>query len=133
MPPPSFQLQQSISSRTWSVEIYLLDNLLLHLILLQTTTAAADENSQISFEEAVIAGRGTRQLPVVGPQQLMQQSSVAASAGGRGRGLHSLRRELPRPGNSTANTSMAFSMRHTRPSGDGIFPIYVDSEEEDWC
>ena len=95
--------------------------------------AAADENAQISFEEAVIAGRGTRQLPVVGPQQLMQQSSVAASAGGRGRGLHSLRRELPRPGNSTANTSMAFSMRHTRPSGDGIFPIYVDSEEEDWC
>ena len=96
-------------------------------------TPAADENSQISFEEAVIAGRGTRQLPVVGPQQLMQQSSVAAAAGGRGRGLHSLRRELPRPGNSTANNSMAFSMRHTRPPGDGNFPIYVDSEEEDWC
>ena len=96
-------------------------------------TAATDENLQISFEEAVIAGRGTRQLPVVGPQQLMQQNSVAASAGGRGRGLHSLRRELPRPGNSTANTSMAFSIRHTRPPGDGNFPIYVDSEEEDWC
>ena len=96
-------------------------------------TAATDENLQISFEEAVIAGRGTRQLPVVGPQQLMQQNSVAASAGGRGRGLHSLRRELPRPGNSTVNASMAFSIRHTRPPGDGNFPIYVDSEEEDWC
>ena len=40
-----------------------------------------------SIEEAIVAGRGTRQLPQVGPLQLS----------GRGHG-NPLRRELPRPG-----------------------------------
>lgn len=61
----------------------------------------------ITFEEAVIAGRGSRQLPVVGPQQLL----------GRGRGGGQAKRELPRPGVS--------SHHHA---------AFVDSdEEEDWC
>ena len=44
----------------------------------------------VAFEEAVLAGRGTRQLPTVGPQQL-------ATAAGLGRGSR-VRRELPRYG-----------------------------------
>ena len=60
----------------------------------------------ITFEEAVIAGRGSRQLPVVGPQQLL----------GRGRGQG--KRELPRPGGVPSHHHATF----------------VDSdEEEDWC
>ena len=89
----------------------------------------AQQQQQMSFEEAVIAGRGTRQLPTVGPQQL-------ASAG-RGRGLTSAgtRRELPRPG-----TTIGFSGGTT---GNGAYPLKQqsshnnisdsDGDEEDWC
>ena len=61
----------------------------------------------ISFEEAVIAGRGSRQLPIVGPQQLL----------GRGRGAIQPKRELPRPGVSAHHQT-----------------AFIDSDEdEDWC
>ena len=60
--------------------------------------ASRSLDESMTFEEAIIAGRGTRQLPVIGPQQLLQGS-------GRGRG----RRELPRPG-----TSVDLSMNTTQ-------------------
>ena len=84
-----------------------------------------ETQQQMSFEEAVMAGRGTRQLPTVGPQQL-------ASAG-RGRGFAAgTRRELPRPG-----TTIGFA----GVSG-GAYPLKQQSshnmsesegDEEDWC
>lgn len=68
----------------------------------------------ITFEEAVIAGRGTRQLPVVGPQQILS---------GRGRG--GPKRELPRPG-----TTIGFTVNPPYLPQSA----YGDSEEdEDWC
>ena len=74
----------------------------------------------MTFEEAIIAGRGTRQLPAIGPQQLLQQNS------GRSRGLLNSRRELPRPGPSVDNNGMTF-----HPSASAA---YLDSDEdEDWC
>ncbi len=76
------------------------------------------------FEEAVLAGRGSRQLPTIGPRQL-------ASAFGRGpTAAAGIRRELPRPG-----TTIGFSSA----SGHG-YPLkrmgasaIVDSDDEDWC
>ena len=76
----------------------------------------------LTFEEAVIAGRGTRQLPVIGPQQLLQ---------GRGRGpnIPHVRRELPRPGTSVDLTMTNGSQRMN------MYPqaIYDSDEDEDWC
>ena len=67
----------------------------------------------VTFEEAVIAGRGSRQLPVVGPQQLL------ASGRGRGLVLSATKRELPQQPRG------GLSHHHSN---------YVDSdEEEDWC
>lgn len=82
----------------------------------------------ITFEEAVIAGRGTRQLPTVGPQQL-------ASAGiskGRGRPLPGSgpRRELPRPGTTigfTTVSGMGYPLKHQGSGG------ISESDDEDWC
>ena len=72
------------------------------------------DDHPVTFEEAVIAGRGSRQLPVVGPQQLL--------ASGRGRGLLSAtKRELPQP----RGLNVQSSSHHSN---------YLDSdEEEDWC
>ncbi len=76
----------------------------------------------VTFEEAVIAGRGTRQLPMVGPQQLMQQGV------GRGRGSI-LRRELPRPG-----TTIVISTSHSVTNNGLVRQRYSESEDdEDWC
>lgn len=73
----------------------------------------------VAFEEAVIAGRGSRQLPRVGPQQL---------ASARGRGIRTGRRELPRPG-----TTIGFA-----PVSNRGYPLkratsLSESDEEDWC
>lgn len=80
-------------------------------------------DDQMTFEEAIIAGRGTRQLPAIGPQQLLQGASS-----GRGRGSHVLRhRELPRPGPSVDLTMNYGNNFHTKA-------FYMDSDEdEDWC
>lgn len=82
----------------------------------------------LTFEEAVIAGRGTRQLPVIGPQQLLQ------GRGGGGRSLNAIpmsqtRRELPRPGTSVDLTMTNGSQRMN------VYPqtIYDSDEDEDWC
>lgn len=77
----------------------------------------------VAFEEAVLAGRGTRQLPTVGPQQL-------ASARGRGRPVGGLpRRELPRPGTtigfSTVSSNHGYPMKHEE--------VLSESDGEDWC
>jgi len=75
---------------------------------------------------------GTRQLPVVGPQQLMQCSG--RGHGGIGLALGNLgeqrlhRRELPRPG-----TMLGFAMNSNQSRLNGM-QVYVDSDdEEDWC
>ncbi len=93
----------------------------------------------VTFEEAVIAGRGTRQLPAVGPQQLLHHHGGHGHGGGlhhhggppagRGRGSI-LRRELPRPG-----TTIGIATNQGQ-STNGIVhqPRYSESEdEEDWC
>ena len=88
-------------------------------------------DDQATFEEVVRAGRGTRQLPAVGPQQL-------ASANARGRGT--VRRELPRPGTSIGfspstlylGNSLDRSFHHTIGTYSSN-QQFSDSDEEDWC
>ena len=87
--------------------------------------ASRSLDDSMTFEEAIIAGRGTRQLPVIGPQQLLQGS-------GRGRG----RRELPRPGTSVDLSMNTGCLQST--NGMTIHPAtsaYMESEddEEEWC
>jgi hypothetical protein len=81
----------------------------------------------VTFEEAVIAGRGTRQLPTVGPQQLMQSN-------GRGRGAVAPRRELPRPGTTIGFSATTNNASYPGDNGITLRPTYSESEdEEDWC
>lgn len=77
----------------------------------------------ITFEEAVMAGRGSRQLPTVGPEQI-----ASAMRAGRAPGA---RRELPRPG-----TTIGFANSYQSGSGSAAYngrSHYSESEEEDWC
>ena len=106
----------------------------------------------VAFEEAVMAGRGSRQLPTVGPQQL-------ASAMMRGRGMpptsqpnqpyHQTgsggRRELPRPGTTIGfatgshhgyplqhqqqGSSVAVGVAATAAAG----AISESEDDDDWC
>lgn len=99
-----------------------------------------NNSASLSFEEAVMAGRGTRQLPVA------PSSSVGAGAGGppssslgvgrgRGGGGGGARRELPRPG-----TTIGFA--NSPAVAPGGYPLQQprqprrmmdESDEEDWC
>ena len=78
-------------------------------------TASRSLDEAMTFEEAIIAGRGTRQLPVIGPQQLLQGQS------GRGRG----RRELPRPRTSQGlyGESLPFEIRLTKVTLRGHYSL----------
>ena len=98
----------------------------------QRQTGSRSLDDSMTFEEAIIAGRGTRQLPVIGPQQLLQGSH------GRGRGGGG-RRELPRPGTSV-DLSMNTGCLQQATNGIPIPPAtsvsaYMESEddEEEWC
>ncbi len=72
----------------------------------------------LTFEEVIIAGRGTRQLPLVGPQQLLKS---VGRAGGRGS-----RRELPKPGVPRPDFPMHNTTHH-------LIHADSDEEDEDWC
>ncbi len=80
------------------------------------------EEPGVSFEEAVLAGRGSRQLPM----------TPGSARGGGGFGGHVApsgpRRELPRPG-----TTIGFGT-HAYPLSSGSQHRVVDeSDDEDWC
>ena len=94
----------------------------------QAVVGSRSLDDSMTFEEAIIAGRGTRQLPVIGPQQLLQVGS------GRGGRVGSGRRELPRPGTSV-DLTMNPGLHGT--NGMTIHPAtsaYLDSDdEEEWC
>ena len=84
----------------------------------------------ITFEEAVIAGRGSRQLPTVGPQQLASAGMITTKGRGRPRPVSGPRRELPRPGTTigfTTVSGMGYPLKHQGSGG------ISESDDEDWC
>lgn len=84
--------------------------------------------SRMTFEEAIIAGRGSRQLPVIGPQQLLQ-----CSAAGRWGQRSFPRRELPRPGAKVDLAMMTNGGYGNNVRSEAVYMAGESDEEEDWC
>ena len=102
----------------------------------------------VAFEEAVMAGRGTRQLPTVGPQQLasamrgrglpqqqQQQQQMPFHPGGG-------RRELPRPGTTIGFASAGYPLQHQQQGSNVAVGVAATAaagaltesdDEDDWC
>lgn len=89
--------------------------------------ALAPKWSRMTFEEAIIAGRGSRQLPVIGPQQLLQCSA------GRWGQRSFPRRELPRPGTKVDLAMMTNGSYGSNVRSEAVYMAAESDEEEDWC
>lgn len=93
----------------------------------------------VSFEEAVIAGRGSRQLPTIGPQQLASALGRGRAAAGGQPQQHGGRRELPRPGTTIGFSSQqlhGYPLQHQQQQQQqqqGSHAVVSESEDEDWC